>query len=1750
MEEIEEKLRAKAIASMSISGKPNPKPKTKSINPREEGELSSSEDEDASQSTNTAAPLQAEADPTASKNVHTQSSNAGKCLSANGPSSSVDLQVQMPVPQNYSKHFEMNPVPSKSSNHHTPGWYVTSEANDNLVISFSDDDTGSDSEEHKVERTESKDTIVRVDGYKRPMASSHIKSKILQHQVNNQIEMMPKKISSSSKFVSHGTKIRGHSSRVLGASSFEREPHIQRHNSLHKTLASRKRRYIRGENSTDNELESLRQKIAIRENELKLQSKPMPQSKEMISGSYGDYHDSKAVRTSKQASVSIEGLPLKEPEKKHLKLDESSDSKVNANGQLLVSAKESTSEIKKQVLGDSDHLKGRNMMDCIQYANGNAVGTTDPIIDKRQGKENGQGSYCLFGPGNSASSSRADDTPRQVHSFPLLNTTSGLTQMKSSAEDRVACRLEMPSLMKSCSEELNQNEIISGDRMLLLTSGDNLKTCDLSLQNGSFSTYLDDPNLLGQSSMDMQSLANMEELLDKELEEAQELRRKCEVEERSALRTYRKAQRALVDANERSSYLYRKRELFSARLRAFIMEESSSLWSSRWHNHRDTGLDSLNNIPKANMLPSLSYRMQAEREVLDQVGYESKGQCTDHTLNTSYRPMKAPNLGTDPCSEPDGSTSDQLQRKDNSAINGVFTPSNQPNMSADEDEGTFPFDQKAVQSRLVCENKEENLEERGAEMNRRSEIKSSSENSQDFALLEASLRSELFARIGMRNPSKNSGLDLNREPTAEKGAEIDSKKTHINAEKLSTFPNQPLLEADHKQMANMKGTERSGRKNCHPSTCDPCHCDKPCFDSGSRKSPIHEESSSSLKDSYRPMCSSVFSLPCSVLKIVFRHPKDILLSNCKGYQFSNNHQEYPDGISHEKTVNLSRYESLLGFFAAHATHDSYTCDLAIDPFWPHCMFELRGKCNDDECSWQHVKDYTQRNSKLLNDSASSDGQSDPSSALRKFTNAHGLSRCLRHYITPVPTYQIGSNLIKADRHSSGYVLAPSIWQYWQRSFCTSFSLPFSVQRSLPTNVPSLLAGDGCVEDQKSGNRLSSYFRSHEGTMKQIMQGLADSEQSLELALDLFNGSINKQEGKKKALAVLSRSLEVDPNSVVLWIAYLHIYYRKEKVIGKDDMFLLAVQHNEGSYELWLMYINSRLELGDRLVAYDTALSTLSRIARAPNKDIKYSSACITDLSLQMLDFLRMSGDVEKAISRIYGLLPSTMDFDNSSDTLLLDIFACLTISDKCILWVCCVYLVMYKKLPDEVLGHFELEQETLFGIEWPSTQLKDDEKYCSIKLMEMAVDTVAVGMDGDSYERTQLQKTALRPIHSLAVSHIRCVAALEDIDSTKNLLAKYIKLYPTCIELVLTSACLQKVCLGDVGFKGFEEALCNWPEEIPGIQCIWNQYAEHVLENAKVSLAEELMTRWYQSVWKGEGSQNRKLNVDRQDCLYSPSKLPFSNPEDELFGLINLSLHSFLLKNQVEARSTIDKALKVASGEDFKHCVKEHAAFLLSDGSDLIKDTHSSKILSLLIGYLMDARAFPASEPLSRNFYKTIKKPRVRQLINNLLGPVSMDSSLMNSILEVWYGPSLLPENFDKFKDLVDFVEALMEILPANYRLALSVCKLTQNFNYSAIVSATTKFWAGSLLVNSICQAFPVASEQIWIEAADVLGKLEIQDISEKFHQHAVSVYPFSIELCQSYLKLSKITGNVSSILEAAKERGLEAAKERGIQLN
>lgn len=274
--------------------------------------------------------------------------------------------------------------------------------------------------------------------------------------------------------------------------------------------------------------------------------------------------------------------------------------------------------------------------------------------------------------------------------------------------------------------------------------------------------------------MNAQSLVEMEEALDKDLDEAQEHRRRCEIEERNALKAYRKAQRALVEANARCSDLYRKRELYSAHLRCFTMDNSSLFCSSSQKEQVGNGLDYPNDFPENDVIPTSNHHLQHTPRGCNPLGFDSNIQCLGTAPgHLSYRHVNGQKLGSEPCSEPDGSTSEPPPHRVNNGADGVCSPSNDPNISADEDEGTFPFEDVPDQPNQGRHSKEKNSEEEQKDLNKESSRKLLSDGSQDSFLLEATLRSQLFARLGAKNSSRTTGSCYNMEPAVEQGAEND-----------------------------------------------------------------------------------------------------------------------------------------------------------------------------------------------------------------------------------------------------------------------------------------------------------------------------------------------------------------------------------------------------------------------------------------------------------------------------------------------------------------------------------------------------------------------------------------------------------------------------------------------------------------------------------------------------------------------------------------------------------------------------------------------------------------------------------------------------------------------------------------------------------------------------------------------------------------------------------------------------------------
>ncbi|XVE99534.1 hypothetical protein REPUB_Repub03eG0207300 [Reevesia pubescens] len=1738
MEKITDELKAKSMASNSTIANPS---KAKSVSSHNENlgcsTVQPSDTVAPSSGTNTA--------PLAVKSV--TPNLAGNTVSGNNLASTVDISSWQPVSQKSHKNIEKNWLPVKSINR---SWYAPSGGSDNLVIRFSDDESGSDSEGCSQQKTVEKKSNSTRDGTKRPLMSSAQKLNKLGQTSRNITRVVPKK-PLSCKFISSMTKINGRAnSRITGPSSVDEGSRVRYFNPRKKISASQELVSEQVVGSSNSKLQDLRQQIAHRESELKL--KAAQQHKETVLASTMNL-DNGAGRKWIATSADAGSIDPKEPDKKRLKSSESNFTHLSSRAQQEVPRATSNLVSKDQKL-ETGSLPSKDKADHSKKVA--SISKAKSSIKWQKEDDNlvdvsseDTSKVVKDGVDMHANLHQSKRTSRQVDLSVLANQTALLTNISASALPNNLSNVELNHPTKvglhnptssSLSKATRELNLSKGNNYREVTSGDKTlepyfsKKCQTSQNTASKRNSLGNVNISSHCNVDVDihSLVEIEEKLDKELEEVQQHRCMCEIEERNALKAYRKAQRALIEANARCTDLYRQRELCSARFRSFIVDDSNLLWSSRQNEHTGVGLDTSNNVSgNMDLVPISTHRLQPDYDGFIQPGYDPNIQCINLApRNMSLQHDNGQNLGSEPCSEPDASTSEPFPHNSSNAANELRSPCS-PIISADEDAETSPMDHDSDQPIPQYQQKQQISEVIQKKENNES-------NNQDSLLLEATLRSELFSQLGMRTSLKNIDSCYHGEPSVERGAEndVESEKTNMSNGSLT------LSETEIKHQFDVSGPEKPNEVISEALVLNESqHCEK---DNVSKfLSATNLEDNGFSIGCHSSATSIVFS-PSSILRSAIGHLKVMSLATRQ----KESHFSSEEGAS----INFDEIEcsgqianSLEGAVRGLSVKEmgSYMCTIAVDPFWPLCMYELRGKCNNDECPFQHVKDFSKKNTYLNahDDSDSADSQLGLTSCQQRSNGPIKPSKY--HHVFNSPIYTVSLDILKADPHPQESIVTLRNAHSWWKCFSFCLALSSFLQKGLPTDEPFLDGSDGRIEVHGSW-RESSYLQSRNGIVNKLNQALGTNAQSLEMALLILNQEVNKLEGMKKALSLLSRALEADPMSETLWIVYLLICYSHMTFVGKDDMFSYAVRNNEGSFELWLMYINSRKQLDDRLVAYDAALSALCCGAPSSEKDVMHTSACILDLFLQMMDCLCMSGNVEKAIQTICTLLPASTNSDGPHSSMFTDIHIHLTISDKCVLWVSCIYLVIYRKLPDAVVQRLEWEKE-LLPVEWPFVHLGVDEKNRAVRLLEMVVSCVESYINIESLN----SETDLRLAQLFALNHIRCLVALDSTESSRNLLEKYIKVYPSCLELVLMSVRLQKYYTGNLSFIGFEEALHNWPKETPGIHCIWNQYAEYAQQNGKPDLVKTLMTHWYHSVWKVQYPESENLNaidggnsfVLKLDSMSKPDILvPNPNQMDVMFGYLNLFLYNFLQNDHGEARSAIDQALRAATPMGFNHCVKEHALFLVNDESQK-EDVPISWQLNTLNMYLDTARSFSVSEPLSRHFISKIEKSRVQQLLGKMLTPVSSDSSVVNLVLEVWYGPSLLPQNLTEPKDLVDFVEAILVIAPSNYELVFSVCNHLSRGDSFRHVSPGLLFWASSTLVNAFFHAIPISPEFVWVKAADILDNIQgIEAILTRFYKKALAVYPFSLKLWQSYHKLTKIKGDGNIIVEAARERGIE----------
>lgn len=127
-----------------------------------------------------------------------------------------------------------------------------------------------------------------------------------------------------------------------------------------------------------------------------------------------------------------------------------------------------------------------------------------------------------------------------------------------------------------------------------------------------------------------------------------------------------------------------------------------------------------------------------------------------------------------------------------------------------------------------------------------------------------------------------------------------------------------------------------------------------------------EDNRYSNREGHSSLLSEAFS-PHNILRSAFGHMKIISPASLMELRVRNRQSHISDidkgsaGVNSDKIqCSDSKADSIHETFGELCGREigSYTSNIAVDSFWPLCMYELRGKCNNDECPWQHVKDYS------------------------------------------------------------------------------------------------------------------------------------------------------------------------------------------------------------------------------------------------------------------------------------------------------------------------------------------------------------------------------------------------------------------------------------------------------------------------------------------------------------------------------------------------------------------------------------------------------------------------------------------------------------------------------------------------------------------------------------------------------------------------------------------------------------------------
>ncbi|KAL0150537.1 hypothetical protein M9458_054130, partial [Cirrhinus mrigala] len=550
---------------------------------------------------------------------------------------------------------------------------------------------------------------------------------------------------------------------------------------------------------------------------------------------------------------------------------------------------------------------------------------------------------------------------------------------------------------------------------------------------------------------------------------------------------------------------------------------------------------------------------------------------------------------------------------------------------------------------------------------------------------------------------------------------------------------------------------------------------------------------------------------------------------------------------------------------------SVTYSNAVEPKKRFCRFDLTGTCNDDDCTWQHMRDCSLTESQLFQDilsyslpligcaDASSSG--DISSATEKYMKKlFGPNK--DRMGTDQKAVLLVSKVNERLRHIPPFTTCKS-QRKWrpEAQKANAQGQEDEELNAADVTVPvchgqSRQTSQRCVNDGRVQERWSSadvcvtqddkrYFDSETDDISNLETSVLESPNDVQLWIKLAFKYLNQKDTSVSecldaALNTLSRALEDNREDAEVWCHYLTLFSRRGSREEVQEMCEMAVEHAP-HYDVWWTYMSVESGFEGKDYVCGRLISHLLEASHDVRSDVR---------SFQLLESLLFRVQLSVFTGRQHNalnILKSALHSGSKSS-----VADHLTVADRCLMWLSYIHLTAFRRLPSCLYDPANSNPSRIvctepFLIPWRDLRTPAD------AIVGLFKDAACRCTDERLSSSEQIQ--ACFPLHSNLIHLYRTLdRCREAVALCERLLAEcplYCPLLEIAGELHVSSGHADKA----------EELWRRAHSDSAGSARVFHQLSKVLLAQGKHSVMEELFDKFMCSFCESAHDQLKPLDV-------------------------------------------------------------------------------------------------------------------------------------------------------------------------------------------------------------------------------------------------------------------------------------------------